>query len=105
MKLVMYKDNIWGVINEFMSGNGTYDIMMYELKSFNKNETVTMPMFDVEELDNYLTDGIKLWKKCSRENCGLEIINEKSSCICDYLVSEHEISISLQSLDINKNGC
>jgi hypothetical protein len=47
-KTVIYNGNIYSVIKEFLSGNGTYDINMLIL-SDTKGETFIVPEIDVTE--------------------------------------------------------
>jgi hypothetical protein len=50
MRIITYKNKKWFVINEFLSGNGTYDILMLELIGIDSNHnSIIVPAIDVDE--------------------------------------------------------
>jgi hypothetical protein len=49
MKLITYNNQTWHVTNEFLSGNGTYDILMVILRNTLTGEILIVPEMDLED--------------------------------------------------------
>ncbi len=49
MKIITYKNKKWYIENEFLSGNGTYDLLMLELIGIESNHNIIVPAIDVED--------------------------------------------------------
>jgi hypothetical protein len=48
-RIITYQNQTWKVTGEFLSGNGTYDILMLQLQNTQNNTQTTAPAIDTSE--------------------------------------------------------